>query len=92
MPRRTTIVMPPRLKQAAVSRARAQGVSFGEFVRQAVAKQLRPEAETSRSRFIKSKAKKKGDSFWDNLTFYDEPDGPSDLSTHHDDYLYGGKR
>src|SRR5437870_11385071 len=36
MPERTTVVLPPPLKQRAVARAREQGISFGEFVRRSV--------------------------------------------------------
>jgi hypothetical protein len=37
---RTTVVLPARLKEKAVARAREQNISFGEFVRQAVEQQL----------------------------------------------------
>ena len=90
MPDRTTIVMPPRMKQQAVSRARAQGISFGEFVRLAVGKQLAQRTKPFKVRLIKNKSKKTGDPFWDNLTFFDDG-GPADLSVRHDDYLYGDK-
>jgi len=33
---RTTIVLPDTLKRRATARARAQKISFGEFVRQAI--------------------------------------------------------
>ena len=83
MPDRTTIVMPLPLKAKAVARARQQGISFGEFVRQAVEKQLAVSAKAG------SRTKKKtGDPFWDNLVAYDD-DGPADLAARHDDYLYG---
>ncbi len=81
MPDRTTIVMPPLLKAKAVAKARQQGISFGEFVRQAVEKQIAAPA--------KGKSKKKtGDPFWDNLVIYVD-DGPVDLAARHDEYLYG---
>ena len=82
MPERTTVVLPPRLKERAFERARKQGISFGEFVRQAVEKQL--------SATPKGNSKKTGDPFWDNLVAYDA--GNPDTAAHHDDYLYGGKR
>jgi hypothetical protein len=87
MPDRTTIVMPLPLKAKAVARARQQGISFGEFVRQAVEKQLAVSAE-SRSKKEKTGRRKTGDPFWDNLVTYDD-DGPADLAARHDDYLYG---
>ena len=76
--------MPELLKAKAVAKARQQGISFGEFVRRAVQKQLAPSV---RSHPLRSK-KKTGDPFWDNLvTFVD--DGPVDLSTRIDEFLYG---
>ena len=79
---RTTVVLPDRLKQRAVARAREQGISFGEFVRRAVEKMFTsPPRGTTK--------KKTGDPFWDNLEVYDG--GPSDLAARHDEYLYGGK-
>ncbi len=80
---RTTVVLPARLKERAVTRAREQKISFGEFLRRAVERQL---AEPPRG-----KAKKTGDPFWDHLIAYDD-DGPADLAACHDDYLYGRKR
>ena len=82
MPERTTVVLPPPLKQRAVARARAQGISFGELVRRALEKMLTtPPRGTA--------GKKTGDPFWDNLKVYEG--GPTDLAARHDDYLYGGK-
>ena len=78
---RTTIVMSPLLKARAVAKARQQGISFGEFVRQAVERQIAAPP--------KGKSKKKtGDPFWDNLKPFDD-DGPPDLSTRIDEFLYG---
>ena len=82
MPDRTTIVLPPLLKQRAVASAREQGISFGEFVRRALENTL-----TASARRVSRK--KTGDPFWDNLKFYDG--GPADMAARHDDYLYGGK-
>lgn len=85
MPDRTTIVLPPELKRRAVSRARRQGISFGEFVRRAVEKQV----ALPTVKIVKPPRKRKtGDPFWDNLVFF-EDDGPTDLSVRHDDYIYG---
>src|SRR5437879_3870166 len=77
MPERTTIVMPPHLKARAVARARQQKISFGEFVRRAVEKQLA------------APVSKTGDPFWDNLRIIDD-DGPADMSARIDDYVYEG--
>jgi hypothetical protein len=77
---RTTIVLPPALKQRAVDRSHQDGVSFGEFVRRAV--------ETQLAASPKSTAGKTADPFGDNLTAYDDK-GPVDLAERHDDYLYG---
>ena len=75
---RTTLVLPTLLKQLATERARSEGISFGEFVRRAIEKQL------------VTPANKTGDPFWDNLTAY-EAEGPTDIAQNHDDYLYGEK-
>ena len=83
MPDRTTIVMPEPLKRRAVAKAREQGISFGEFVRRAVEKEIAVPAP-------KKRGKKTGDPFWDNMKFYDV-DGPADYSVRHDDYIYGGE-
>jgi len=81
MPDRTTIVLPPDLKRRAVSRARRQGISFGEFVRRAVEKQLAGPA--------RGRAKRKtGDPFLDSLVTFDDG-GPPDLSTRVDEIVYG---
>ena len=45
MPDRTTIVLPLELKRRAVSRARTQGISFAEYIRRAVTKDLLPAAK-----------------------------------------------
>lgn len=84
MPGRTTIVLPPGLKERAVSRARKQGISFGEFVRRAVVLQL---AAPVRAR---SKKTKTGDPFLDAPMIF-EDDGPPDLSTRIDEFLYGDR-
>jgi hypothetical protein len=88
MPDRTTIVLPPELKRRAVSRARHQGISFGEFVRRAVERQLTRPADKVIKVPWKRGSRKTGDPFWDNLVTYHD-DGPTDLSVRHDDYLYG---
>ena len=81
MLQRTTVVFSPIIKARAKARAREEGISFGEYVRRVVEKDL---AHTKRR-----KGKKTGDPFWDNLVIYDDPDGPTDASVRHDDYIYG---
>jgi hypothetical protein len=77
-----TVVLSASLKQRALARAREQGISLGEFIRRALEQTVgAPPLSTSRN--------KAGDPFWDNLKTYD--DGPSDLASHHDNHLYGGK-
>ena len=88
MPDRTTVVFPPELKRRAVSRARHQGISFGEFVRRAVEKEMAAPAHKITKVPWKRGSGKTGDPFWDNLVVYKD-DGPADLSVRHDDYLYG---
>jgi hypothetical protein len=84
MVHRTTIVLPSRLKEKATARAREQNISFGEFVRRAVEKQLAVRAS--------SKAKNRGrDPYLDNLVVFDD-DGPADLSVRIDEFLYGDHR
>jgi hypothetical protein len=90
MPNRTTIVLPPLLKQRAVLRARVQGISFAEFVRRAVEKQVTAPAKVPTKVPWKRGSRKTGDPFWDNLKTFDD-DGPTDLSVRHDDYIYGEK-
>jgi hypothetical protein len=74
---RTTITLPPELKDRAMRIARMQGISFGELVRR-----LLLAAAEQRERG--------GD--WDEL-LADEAvfggDAPADLAGNHDGYLYG---
>jgi hypothetical protein len=80
---RTTVVLPARLKEKAVARAREQNISFGEFVRQAVEQQLslRGKGESRN---------KTSDPYLDKLVVF-EDDGPADLSIRVDDFLYGDR-
>jgi hypothetical protein len=87
MPDRTTVVFPPDLKKRAVLRARAEGISFGEFVRRAVDKQLSPPSKKGSKVPWKIGSRNTGDPFWDNLRTFSG--GPADLAARHDDYLYG---
>jgi len=75
---RTTVVLPPKLKQRATACARRKGVSFSEFVRQVLQEAVsRAPAKPAGGR----------DPFWTNVPVYDGP-VPSDLSVNHDKYLY----
>ena len=74
---RTTITLPPELKDRAMRIARMQGISFGELVRRL----LRAAAEKS-----------DGSGDWDELLADESVFGgevPSDLAGNHDAYLYG---
>jgi hypothetical protein len=79
MPDRTTIVMPPDLKERAVRKAREKKISFGEFIRQAV--------ESYLTSPLLGVGQKSGDPFLDNLVTFDDG-GPTDMSVNHDKYLY----
>ena len=73
---RTTIMIPPDLKMRAGRRAHKLGVSLGELIREALVVMLdRPVAKHSKDSLLDDKAVFKGKA-------------PSDLSTHHDHYLY----
>jgi len=78
MPQRTSIVLPAGLKRQAVARARREGISFGEFVRQSLRETLtRPQTRKKRSK----------DPFWSDVAVYTGP-VPADISVNHDKYLY----
>jgi len=79
MPDRTTIVLPPGLKQRAAARARSQKISFAEFVRQAVYQAVREPERRARRRAL--------DPIFQDVPVYDGP-GPSDVSANVDKYLY----
>lgn len=81
MPDRTTIVLPLDLKERAVSRARAEGISFAEFVRRAVEIQLNVSSKRASEQAT-------GDPFLDHLRIIDDA-GPADWSTRVDEVLYG---
>ena len=76
---RTTIVLPQPLKQMAIDCARSLRISFGEFVRRAVEKEIRRSAP--------HRGQKK-DPFWNDRAVFRGP-VPEDLSGRHDFYLYG---
>lgn len=76
---RTTVVLPSRLKDAALQQARSAGISFGEFLRRAVEKALADSAPRRGGR--------RDSLFDDTAVFHGKV--PSDLSRRHDSYLYG---
>jgi hypothetical protein len=71
---RTTILLPEDLRRAAEREARELGLSLGELIR----RRLSPSLE-------KQEAKKPA--FFTRVPWKD--DGPTDISVHHDKYLYG---
>ena len=81
MPDRTTIVLPLDLKERAVRRARAEGISFAHLIRRAVESELAGASE-------RSSKQTSGDSFLDNLRIFEDR-GPTDWSTRVDEIVYG---
>jgi hypothetical protein len=81
---RTTIVLPEKLKQRTVEKARADGISFAEFVRRAV--ELAVNEPPSRASQRKRRA-----AIDAMRAFRDEGSsgGPADLAVNIDDYVYG---
>lgn len=77
--KRTTIMLPPRLKAQAEREASKAGVSLGAFVRQSLASALERRDGGSAGDPLLS----------DHLVFDDA--GPADVAENHDDYLYGDK-
>ena len=77
--RRTTIVLPADLKSKAMLAARERGISFAELVRRALADAIQTRA---------------ADAAYPDCLFADsavhDGEAPTDLSTAHDGYLYGG--
>ena len=76
---RTTIMLPEDLKTKAEEFSRKKGLSLGEVVREAVRDLLKKAEEDA------------GDSFFCDTAVYQE-DVPKDLSSNHDEYLYGDKQ
>ena len=82
--KRTTIVLPDALKRRSVEKARAEGVSFAEFVRRAV------EAAVMETPSVAARRKRLA--AWEAMrTFADGYVGetPPDLAKNLDDYVYG---
>lgn len=76
---RTTIMLPENLKAAAEHKAHRMGRSLGQLIREALERELRP-----------SKSHRAEDVLLADSRIF-RGDAPTDLSTHHDDYLYGDK-
>ena len=76
---RTTVMLPPRLHAAAGERARSLGISFGEFVRRAIEREIAERAP---------KRARPRDPFRDDRAVY-RGELPADYSSRHDSYLYG---
>ena len=75
---RTTLMLPSDLKIRAQERARALGISLGEYVRRA----LESELEESRT------DERAADALFSDDAVFDGQ-GPADLAAEHDRYLYG---
>jgi hypothetical protein len=75
--KRTTIMLPQKLKSRAEKRARKNGLSLGAFIRQSL-----EQAMTSGSDVWEK------DEFLNNRTTFSDP-YPRDLSANLDDFLYG---
>lgn len=75
MVKRTTIVLPPELKERAMKRAKNQGLSLSGIIRESLRRVLESPV----------KSRKKDTLFADKATFK----GPRDLAKNHDKYLYG---
>ena len=75
--KRTTIMLPPKLKLKAQQRANALGMSLGKFIRAAIEKSLELPPATLEA-----------DPIFDDVEVY-SGDVPKDLAENHDKYLYG---
>jgi hypothetical protein len=80
---RTTIILPARLKQRSLEKARADGISFAEFVRRAV--ELAVNEPPSRASQRKRRA-----AIEEMRAFRDDAPsgGPADLAINLDEYVY----
>ena len=72
-----SIVIPANLKRQATARARREGVSFGEFVRQSIRERLAQQPPKAG----------KADPLFAQVPVFDG-DAPSDVSADPDRYLY----
>ena len=75
--KRTTVMIPDDLKNRAVKRADAIGISLGEFIRESLRRNLKSDSALP---FV--------DSYISDCAVY-EGDTPTDLAQNHDKYLYG---
>ncbi|HRC87541.1 MAG TPA: ribbon-helix-helix protein, CopG family [Thermoanaerobaculia bacterium] len=74
---RTTIMLPPKLKREASSRAEQLGISLSELIRRSLEQEVAAAARSSQRDPL----------FADAEVF--EGETPADLALRHDDYLYG---
>ncbi len=82
---RTTIILPEQLRRRTLEKARAEGISFAEFVRRAVELAVNepPSRASQRKRLAAIEAMR---AFRE-----DTPSGgPADLAINIDEYVYGG--
>ena len=75
--KRTTIMLPEELKSEAEHVAQLSSRSLGHVIRDALQREVERHLNPREDPLF-------------NLETFDNS-GPDDLSTHHDDYLYGGK-
>ncbi|MDL5053047.1 hypothetical protein QQ056_05710 [Oscillatoria laete-virens NRMC-F 0139] len=83
---RTTIVIPDELKTQAFDYSRRKGMTFGEFVRQAIEEKMHDEKSGDQNIHQKKARQVR------KLLDFAAPvySGPPDLTANLDDYLYGG--
>ena len=77
--KRTTIMLPSKLKIRALQKANQMGISLAELIRESLETILSHSKEQAINDPL----------FTDDDIFYDQ--GPSDLAQNHDRYLYGDK-
>lgn len=75
--KRTTIMLPEKLKAKAERHARVQGISLSELIRESLARSLGPQAREAAAQ----------DPFLNDTATFEG--GPRDLARNHDRYLYG---
>ena len=74
--KRTTVMLPPELKEKASRLAREKGISLGELLRESLTAALEVDGDRQRTDPLLS----------DGAVYKGE--APEDLSEHHDRYLY----
>lgn len=75
--KRTTIMLPPKLRSKALRRAHKMSVSLGKLIRESLTTYLEQVAKQDLK-----------DPLFEDEEIYSGP-SPKDLSERHDDYLYG---